>query len=71
MLNRKMELPEHVRHIIRRLMSHGYEAYAVGGCVRDMMLGREPEDSVNLGGAGVGFGSSLIRKSTATSQESS
>ena len=30
MLNRKMELPEHVRHIIRRLMSHGYEAYAVG-----------------------------------------
>ena len=44
MLNRKMELPEHVRHIIRRLMSHGYEAYAVGGCVRDMMLGREPED---------------------------
>lgn len=44
MLNRKMELPEHVRHIIHRLMSHGYEAYAVGGCVRDMMLGRTPND---------------------------
>ena len=25
-------------------MEHGYEAYAVGGCIRDSILGREPED---------------------------
>ena len=67
----QMTMPQEVVRIINTLEQHGYEAYAVGGCVRDAMLGREPEDSVNLGGAGVGFGSSLIRKSTATSQESS
>lgn len=39
-----MYLPEDVRLIIDRLYEHGYEAYAVGGCVRDMMLGRVPGD---------------------------
>lgn len=37
-------IPEKVNIIIEELMSHGYEAYVVGGCVRDMVLGREPED---------------------------
>lgn len=37
-------IPEKVKYIIDELMQHGYEAYAVGGCVRDMVLGREPED---------------------------
>jgi tRNA nucleotidyltransferase (CCA-adding enzyme) len=37
-------IPEKVSNIIEELMRHGYEAYAVGGCVRDMVLGREPED---------------------------
>ena len=36
----RMELPEHVKTIIEKLESHGYEAYAVGGCVRDTLLGR-------------------------------
>ncbi len=40
----RMELPEHVKIIIRRLEEAGYEAYAVGGCVRDTILGRTPED---------------------------
>lgn len=40
----EMKLPEQVSYIIHRLEEHGYEAYAVGGCVRDVMLGREPED---------------------------
>lgn len=40
----KMELPEKVKKIIATLMEHGYEAYAVGGCVRDTLLGREPQD---------------------------
>lgn len=30
--------------IVRRLQQAGYEAYLVGGCVRDMLLGREPKD---------------------------
>ena len=30
--------------LILALQRHGYEAYAVGGCVRDSLLGREPED---------------------------
>ena len=30
--------------IVRRLKASGYEAYFVGGCVRDELLGREPQD---------------------------
>ena len=41
---RKIELPENVKYIINKLEAAGYEAYAVGGCVRDSMLGRVPED---------------------------
>jgi poly(A) polymerase len=32
------------RAIVRRLREAGYEAYFVGGCVRDLVLGREPGD---------------------------
>ena len=39
-----MYLPEDVKIIINTLNQHGYEAYAVGGCVRDSVLGREPGD---------------------------
>lgn len=37
-------LPEKVNTVITALQSAGFEAYAVGGCVRDSILGREPED---------------------------
>lgn len=40
----KIQLPQMVDYIINELMQNGYEAYAVGGCVRDSILGREPED---------------------------
>ena len=40
----KMKLPEQVHKIITTLQDHGYEAYAVGGCVRDSILGRIPGD---------------------------
>ena len=40
----QMTMPQEVVRIINTLEQHGYEAYAVGGCVRDAMLGREPED---------------------------
>ncbi|MFA9466909.1 MAG: HD domain-containing protein [Velocimicrobium sp.] len=40
----KIQLPKKVNLIINRLMSNGYDAYAVGGCVRDSVLGRIPDD---------------------------
>ena len=40
----KIALPDKVKQIIKSLMENGYEAYAVGGCVRDSLLGREPDD---------------------------
>ena len=40
----KIFLPEKVNFIINKLKENGYEAYAVGGCVRDSVLGRVPDD---------------------------
>ena len=40
----KMILPEKVNFIIHTLQKHGFEGYAVGGCVRDAMLSRVPQD---------------------------
>lgn len=37
-------VPEKVNRIIETLLAHGYEAYAVGGCVRDSLIGREADD---------------------------
>lgn len=39
-----MKLPQGPEKIIRELQGAGYEAFAVGGCVRDSLLGREPSD---------------------------
>ena len=39
-----MKLPEEVKCIIELLNRRGHEAYAVGGAVRDTLLGRKPED---------------------------
>ena len=40
----RITLPLKGKHIIETLRQAGYEAYAVGGCVRDSILGREPQD---------------------------
>lgn len=40
----KIALPRKVMMIINNLQLHGYEAYAVGGCVRDSILAKRPED---------------------------
>ena len=37
-------LPTKVKQIISKLEKADFEAYAVGGCVRDSILGRSPED---------------------------
>ena len=39
-----IQLPEKVKYIIDTIMEAGYEAYAVGGCIRDSILGRKPDD---------------------------
>lgn len=39
-----IQLPEKVKRIIQTITDAGYEAYAVGGCIRDSILGREPDD---------------------------
>ena len=38
------EIPQKVEIIINTLEDAGFEAYAVGGCVRDALLGRKPND---------------------------
>ena len=40
----KILIPTQAAEIIKTLSSHGYEAYAVGGCVRDSILGKTPSD---------------------------
>lgn len=36
--------PKHVKHIMITLQARGYRAFLVGGCVRDMILGVQPQD---------------------------
>ena len=39
-----LQIPSKVAVILDTLQAHGYEAYAVGGCVRDTLLDRLPDD---------------------------
>ena len=43
-LKRSMAIPDFARDILRTLEEAGFEAYCVGGCVRDTLLGRTPGD---------------------------
>jgi poly(A) polymerase len=38
------DLRKYAESVIRTLREAGYQAYLVGGCVRDLLLGREPAD---------------------------
>ncbi len=40
----KIDLPEEVEYVIDEIISAGYEAYLVGGCVRDFIMGVIPKD---------------------------
>lgn len=40
----QIDAPKQVRTALQRLLSSGFEAFAVGGCVRDSLLGTTPED---------------------------
>ena len=43
-MNRRIFLPPKTAAVLRRLSSAGFSAYAVGGCVRDSLLGAAPQD---------------------------
>jgi len=40
----KFKIPEEVSHVTETLKKSGFEAYLVGGCVRDLFMGRKPKD---------------------------
>ena len=40
----QIQLPPKVHFIIETIQAAGHEAYAVGGCIRDSVMGREPDD---------------------------
>ncbi|HYU65018.1 MAG TPA: HD domain-containing protein [Candidatus Paceibacterota bacterium] len=39
-----MTIPSEIKEVLTKLKSKGFEAYVVGGCVRDLLLGKEPDD---------------------------
>lgn len=41
---KKISVPKEISEICATLAEAGFEAYLVGGCVRDMLVGREPKD---------------------------
>jgi tRNA nucleotidyltransferase/poly(A) polymerase len=40
----KLSLPKEAKAVMKKLQDSGFEVYAVGGCVRDMILGRDTRD---------------------------
>ncbi|MFV0528304.1 MAG: CCA tRNA nucleotidyltransferase [Lachnospiraceae bacterium] len=43
-MNTKIEIPPNARQILQVLEENGYEGYVVGGCVRDALMHRIPDD---------------------------
>lgn len=39
-----MQLPSEIKNILDKLQEAGYEGYVVGGCVRDLLMKKEPKD---------------------------
>ena len=39
-----LRIPKEVKEAVKALIEAGYEAYLVGGCVRDLTLGKTPKD---------------------------
>lgn len=40
----RSDIPKEVQHVADTLESRGFEAYLVGGCVRDLLIGKTPKD---------------------------
>ena len=39
-----MKIPNEVKKVIEQLKEKGFDAYIIGGCVRDLLRGKEPKD---------------------------
>ena len=39
-----MDIPKEIQNISQKLADAGYKAYLVGGCTRDLLLGKAPND---------------------------
>lgn len=42
--NIRIDVPEKAKKVVNTIQAAGFEAYVVGGCVRDSILGRQPQD---------------------------
>ncbi|MFH1392672.1 MAG: HD domain-containing protein [bacterium] len=38
------QIPDKIKQVLNKLQDAGFEAYLVGGCVRDLLMGKEPKD---------------------------
>jgi tRNA nucleotidyltransferase (CCA-adding enzyme) len=43
-MKQNFSIPEHVSHVTKTLENAGFQAFLVGGCVRDLVMGIEPKD---------------------------
>ncbi len=43
-MNKIFSLPKQINDIITKLNAAGFEAYVIGGAIRDMLMGKEPHD---------------------------
>ncbi len=41
---RNSDLTPNTLKVLQTLIKNGYKAYAVGGCIRDKLMGKEPKD---------------------------
>lgn len=42
--NIRINVPDKAKRVVNTIQAAGFEAYVVGGCVRDSILGRQPQD---------------------------
>jgi len=40
----ELEVPQEILELCKILKDKGFETYLIGGCVRDLLIGREPKD---------------------------
>ena len=62
-----INLPRDVRTIMKKLADNGYKVYAVGGCVRDALVGRKTTDFDLVTDAGLGEIGRLFKSSVVIS----
>ena len=43
-MKKEFDVPKEVTHVTEKLQNGGFEAYLVGGCVRDLIIGKKPKD---------------------------